>query len=653
MLQRSLVQLNHRLHPIRLISTDVFDTLLLRTGQSQRSRIINGETRFARFLRDTGSAVSPEDLIRTRLLAERMAYRAVNMSGQRGEVRLSDVIARQLTILGLSHSLLDRRMSIEIDVEKQALFANGELAMLLRRHRQAGIRVVAISDTGLSSDRVSELIDHFHGPGLVDKIYSSADLGASKRQGDLFSLVLQAENLDISDAMHIGDDWFADYHIPNEIGLKAIHLPKNRLKRFVSRADGAVSEGVRHVRRGLVPRRFVPKTVDQICFGERIFGPIVAELCLLLWLYGQQASSNGDVAMLFCARGGLGIREAFERFQSVLRLPLRLKRENILISRLVAARTAVGARNPAVLDELAREFSGASFATVAHSLGSSSYELPAEWQQTFDASRFFAMLDTPAGQPVDRDIRVQNEYFKTHLDQIAGDAERLILCDTGLYGSTQRLLAAGLPERRFETVQFARCNYKGLSEDHFQQVAGLLVENRFYNPFKIRTVVLRYWHIIESLFEPAIPSVRTLAMGPDGTVIGNSGDVRFGSLDPAKYNPLLTGALRYIDNLSSGAEVLRDAEGAWLRLKQAIINPSQSDMIALGVAPRSVDFGRSEFVATVAPTVRAGMTTKIRAVKCQLWREGAIAQEFPHLKPALLRAVEVAHVVRGFSAGLR
>ncbi|MDR6817511.1 FMN phosphatase YigB (HAD superfamily) [Neorhizobium sp. 2083] len=653
MLQRSLEQLHKRLHPIRLISTDVFDTLLLRTGQSQRSRIIDGEKRFARFLRDTGSAVSPEDLIRTRLLAERMAYRAVSMSGRRGEVRLSDVIARQLTILGLSHSLLDRRMNIEIDVEKQALFANGELAMLLRRHRQAGIRVVAISDTGLSSDRVSELIDHFHGPGLLDKIYSSADLGASKRQGDLFSLVLEAENLDISDAMHIGDDWFADYHIPHEIGLKAIHIPKNRLKRFVSRADGAVSEGVRQVRRGLVPRRFVPKTADQIGFGEQIFGPIVAELCLLLWLYGQQASSSGDAVMLFCARGGLGVREAFERLQSALRLPLPLKRENILISRLVAARTAAGARNPAVLDELAREFHGASFATVAHSLGSNPYELPAEWQQTFDASRFFAMLDTPAGQPVDRDIRVQNEYFKTHLDQIAGNAERLILCDTGLYGSTQRLLAVGLPERRFETVQFARCNYKGLSEDHFQQVAGLVVENRFYNPFKTRTVVLRYWHIIESLFEPAIPSVRTLAMRPDGTIIGNSGDVRFGSLDPAGYNPLLTGALRYIDNLSSGAEILRDAEGAWLRLKQAIINPSKSDMIALGVAPRSVDFGRSELVATVAPAVRAGMTTKIRAVKCQLWREGAIAQEFPRLKPALLRALEVAHVVRGFSAGLR
>ncbi|MEN3149939.1 hydrolase [Neorhizobium sp. IRAMC:178] len=650
--RRSLDDLNRPLHSVDLIATDVFDTLLMRNGLSQRSRIIAGEKMFARFLKSQGLTLPADELVRVRLLAEKMAYRALNMGGGRGEVRLCDVICRQLTILRLPQSLIEERIAVEIEIEKRALFANGDFAMLLRRHRQNGVRVVAITDTGLSGEKVRELIDHFHGPGLLDKIYSSADLRASKRQGDLFSLVLQAERVDASRALHIGDDLLADCLVPKSMGLQTIHMPKKRIRRLVSQGNAALAEGMRHVKNGLGSRKAIPSISDQAHFGEHVFGPIVAEFCLFLWLYSQQASLKGDAAMLFCARGGLGIREAFERLQSVLGLPLSLKRENILISRLVAARTAVATRNPVVLDELAREFEGSSFAAVADALGGRSFHLPAQWQQAFDASGFFDLLDTAGGGAVAQEIDRQNDYFKIHIEQIVGDAKRIILCDTGLYGSTQRLLSAGLPERRFETVQFARCNYKGLSEDHFPNVAGLVVEDRFYNPFKTRTVVLRYWHIIESLFEPAIPSVKTLSIGQDGIVIGNSGDIRFACLDPANGNPLLTGALRYIDGLSSGAQVLRDADRAWLRLKQAITNPSKADMIALGVGPRSVDFGRSEFIATLAPTTRAGMARKLMAVKSELWREGAIAQEFPRLKPALLRAVGLAHVLRGFSAKL-
>jgi predicted HAD superfamily hydrolase len=137
----------------------------------------------------------------------------------------------------------EKRIAIEIEVEKRALFANGDFAMLLRRHRQAGVRVVAITDTGLSGEKVGELIDHFHGPGLVDEIYSSADLKASKRQGDLFSLVLKTEGVDASRTLHIGDDLLADCLVPKGMGIQTIHMPKNRLKRLVSKGNGALAEG--------------------------------------------------------------------------------------------------------------------------------------------------------------------------------------------------------------------------------------------------------------------------------------------------------------------------------------------------------------------------------------------------------------------------
>jgi FMN phosphatase YigB (HAD superfamily) len=651
--RRNLDRLRRPLDGIGLISSDVFDTLLLRRPRSHRTRLMEGERRFARLLREQGFPIDAEQLFRTRLLAEGFAYRALNVGGGIGEVRLSDIIARQLAMLGLPADLQEQRLGLEMEVEKTSLSANRALADVLRQQRQAGMRVVAVSDTALPADRLMELIDHFHGTGLVDRVYSSADIGASKRFGSLFTAVLSAENVSPSEVLHIGDDNVADHLVPSAMGIHTVHLPKGRIRHLATRADGACAEAFRTVRRQLSsPRSSASVTHDGRSFGREVFGPIVAQFCLYVWLYASQAEARGDCVLAFCARGGIGIREAFERVLARLQLPLAIPRENILVSRLVAARTALEMRSSTVLDELGREFATNTFAEVALALGGGEYHLANAWHEPFAPARFFAMLDRPDGQQVVEDITRQNQLFRRHLDAFSAPAARIILCDTGLYGSTQRLLAAGIPERNFETIQFARCNYKRMSEEHFPEVSGLVVEENRYNPMRIETVILRYWHIIESLFEPAIPSVRHLNEGEGGAISSNAGDVSYGTIDAAAGNALLSGALDYIDRLGNGGQVMQDADIAWPRLKRAITNPSASDMAVLGVGPRSVDFGRRESVRVLEQTDNTDFARRLTSMKSQLWREGAIARDFPLLKSALLPALEFAHIVRRVSAHL-
>ncbi|MEZ2126357.1 MULTISPECIES: hydrolase [unclassified Sinorhizobium] len=653
MLRRSLNHLQRPLSGIDLISTDVFDTLLLRQPKSRRSLLMAGERCFAQLLKEYRFSISAEELLRARLLAERFAYRALNTGGGIGEVRLTDVVSRQLAMLGLPPHLLERRLAIENAIEKASLSANGPLAMALRRHREDGIRIIAVSDTGLPTESVADLINHFHGPNLIDKIYASADVGASKRHGGLFSAVLEAEAVSPSSILHIGDDKLADCSVPASMGINTIHIPKGWLRRHASQADGARTEALRRFRRQLTSLGYRPPALgDDVSFGREVFGPIVAQFCLYIWLYALQADAQGNASLLFCARGGIGIRQAFERLLDKLGLPLEIRRDNILISRLIAARSALIRRSSAVLEELAREFKTNSFSEVAEALGSRHYQLPAPWQEDFVPQHFFAMLDTPSGREVLEDIGRQNALFIRHLEDICGSAERIILCDTGLYGSTQRLVTAGLPDRRFESIQFARCNYKDLSEEHFSHVTGLVVEENLYNPLKIETVILRYWQIIETLFEPAIPSVRHLEEAADGSINGNCGEIAYGKLDVAAGNPLLSGVLQYVDGVSSGADVMREADAAWRRLKLAITNPNPSDMVLLAAGPRSIDFGRSESVPVLNQSETSDIVHKLRSVKSQLWREGAIARDFPHLKSALLPALEMAHVVRGLTARL-
>ena len=209
----------------------------------------------------------------------------------------------------------------------------------------------------------------------------------------------------------------------------------------------------------------------------------MTQFSLLIWLYAVEAEATHKTLLLFCARGGIGIRQAFERVVTKLGLPLRVRRENIMISRLVAARAALLARSSSAVEELDREFRGSVFADVAKALGGRAYELPKEWHLPFRAQEFVILLFGNSGAEVLMDIQKQNSLFTRHFKQLAGDSDRIILCDTGLYGSTQRLLAVVPPMSAWRPFS---------SRDRTKRSRGALsksdrpdVEQNFYSPLNV------------------------------------------------------------------------------------------------------------------------------------------------------------------------
>jgi FMN phosphatase YigB (HAD superfamily) len=650
MIRSNLAKLADAVGRVEVISTDVFDTLLLRTRRSERSRILKAERLFSNLLARRDMHISADLLADVRIEAQRLAFRGLTLRGVPGEVRLEDIVSRQLRLLGVPQSLVAERLRIEVEIEKTSLVANMELARILRAHRVAGARILAISDTTISSEMVRDLIQHFHEADLVDRVYSSADLGLTKRDGDLFVAVAQAENVALNRMVHIGDDRRADVQVPSGKGIAVYHAARPAYRRYLRGADGALAEVGRFTRqRARAAKEATPFSDNATLLGRFIFGPIVTQFCQLIWLYTAEAEAADTSILLFCARGGVGIRQAFERVLARLSLPLNVRRENLMISRLVAARAALLARRDAASEEIGREFRGSTFADVAKALGGRAYELPEGWHQPLHAMGFGDLLFGNSGAEVLADIKQQHALFERHFNQLIGKADRTILCDTGLYGSTQRLLACGFPSKRVETIQFARSNYKGHGEEHFPRVTGLVVEQNYYDPFNVSSCILRYWHLIESLFEPAVPSVRSFTEDRLGEVVGNCGDIAFGKIDPAKGNQLLSGALEYIEALPAdgGATALRDAEVAWYWLKRAITWPTEAELRCLEVGGRSVDFGRSDVLRSLTSGQNLTFARKLMSLKAQLWREGAIAREFPVLKHALLPMLGSVQVLRG------
>jgi FMN phosphatase YigB (HAD superfamily) len=653
MRKHDLADLVNKADRVEVISTDVFDTLLLRNSRSERSRIMMGERSFSDLLAQGGWDIDADFLVEARLQAQQMAFRGLALREVAGEARLVDIIGRQLSLLGLPHDLVPERLRIELEVEKTSLVANLKLARYLRERRRDGTRIIAVSDTTLPTEAVRELIQHFHGLDLVDRIYSSADQGLTKRDGSLFLAVAEAEKVSPRWIVHIGDDLLADVKIPSTKGITVHHTPRHVFRRYLRSANGALTEVGRFVRARSRTSRVPAKYDDSaISFGHHVLGPIVTQFCLLIWLYAAEAEAGSTPCLMFCARGGVGIREAFERVLVKFGLPLRTRRENIMVSRLIAARAALLARSNSAIEELDREFRGRLFTDVAAALGGKTYDLPGEWHQPFSGQSFIKLLFGSTGVDVLCDIEKQNGLFTRHFKQLAADSKRIILCDTGLYGSTQRLLSSAFPDLHVESIQFARANYKGHSEEHFPKLTGLLVQQNVYSPFNTYSCVLRYWHLIESLFEPAVPSVRLFTTDEHGQVKANCGDISFGAIDPSEKNPLLAGALSYIDELpaNGGAIALYDAEVAWLRLKHAIARPTEAELHCLEVAGRSVDFGRAEILPIFAAEKQMTLTRKLMSLKSRLWREGAIAHEFPILKHVLLPTLSGVLSLRGLMA---
>ena len=680
---------------VGVVTVDVFDTLLLRRPVSERRRLRRIAELASCRLRGTACAgVEPDRVSRARGAAQRMAFRAMEAFRPAGEVRLDDVLARQVEILRWPPEAVAVLRAAELDVEARCVAANRTLWRDLAAIQAAGLRVVAVSDTTWTAAMTRALLrragERAGGGALavpLDAVHTSADHGATKREGTLFARVAEAEGFAPARAHHLGDDAHADVAMARRAGLAATHLPRSRAHVLLRRADGARTEaagalsrrrrapGPKAVARPAVAPR--PKAVArpgadaarnaaaQEALGRDVFGPVLADVLLQLWLYLRSAERDGAPVALFCARGGLSLRAAFERFLARTALPLDVPRRDFMVSRLVAARGAVLGSGDGVLEELAREFAGASTGDVLRALagpgeGGGEGERDGEgqggalprgaWAAPFDAARLRALLREPEARAVRERIARQHALFERHVRDACGGRDRAILVDTGLYGSTLRLLREAMGAPHWEAAMIARCNYKGFDAPHFDAATGLVVERDGYSPLHAPSAVLRYWQLVEDLLEPDLASVTRFA-GGDGGGQGHGGRVvsnleAEGWRERIAARPMLRGAMSHLDALepADARDVPHRADAAWRALRRLIAFPSAPEARLLGVCGRSRDFGRTESVAVAARAT--GDVTALATLRTSLWKEGTIALMWPRARLPLQGAVELAHLVR-------
>ena len=214
------------LEQIKIISFDVFDTLLLRNSKYELYRYLEIAERVENLLKTKGiEHFSLWEIYAARLVAFRVCYRTVKQTCMIREGRLIDVLGLMAKILNLEKSILPELISLELAYETDNLRKNYFLNSFLDYSDIRSKEIIFISDMYMSGEHIYQLFHNYYPELKLRKYYSSADYGLTKLSGLLYDFV--AEDLDIkcSQILHMGDNLKGDVQKAKERRWNAIHLP--------------------------------------------------------------------------------------------------------------------------------------------------------------------------------------------------------------------------------------------------------------------------------------------------------------------------------------------------------------------------------------------------------------------------------------------
>lgn len=290
----------------QVASFDVFDTLLVRaTGGPEAHFVRLGHEIVGRF----GLEASPERVARLRRRIERSE---VDRVGGVTGVRLHAVMQRMAGALGIPDQV-DALCRLEVQLECEICRPSPIGVAALRRAREAGSRILFLSDTYYSESELTELLaaHGLHQPGdLV--IASSAGVG-SKHDSRLYAVAATALGVPPVHVHHVGNDARSDGRQAARQEIAFTLLTEGNFNRFelildTHRRATAMTRGLagasRLARLELAAAQRPDPSLDAVSCG--VGGPLVAGY--LLWTLFA-AHADGIRRLLFVSREGVLLAE--------------------------------------------------------------------------------------------------------------------------------------------------------------------------------------------------------------------------------------------------------------------------------------------------------------------------------------------------------
>ena len=202
---------------VKIISVDIFDTLLLR-AVSKPIDLFELIWREAEKRDIARISMYPKEYMKFRVEMERRArLNAVNR-----EVNLDDIYQMYPDYITDN---LDALKNLEVEFEKKYCYANPIVLSWLEDAKQQGCKIVLVSDMYLKSGEIKEILQWNSVEGsLFDDVIVSNEYSCNKQNGELFDILFEKyPSIQPNEILHIGDNKNADYEQPLKRGMQAFH----------------------------------------------------------------------------------------------------------------------------------------------------------------------------------------------------------------------------------------------------------------------------------------------------------------------------------------------------------------------------------------------------------------------------------------------
>ena len=195
-----------KINSVKIISFDIFDTLLLRSFLEPKDVFLSLE-----------KTENCPDFFKYRTQAEPKAWEKF-VSSTKDDVNLDEIYAQM-------PSHMQYMKEKEIAFECEHLFLNPQMYDVFKYALSQGKQVIICSDMYLPSDSLEHLLAKRLNSNQF-KLYVSADYGKRKHTGRLFEHVISDLQVKPFDILHIGDNMQSDVIIPKSKGINAVYYQK-------------------------------------------------------------------------------------------------------------------------------------------------------------------------------------------------------------------------------------------------------------------------------------------------------------------------------------------------------------------------------------------------------------------------------------------
>lgn len=212
-------ELSDQIKKKKIISFDIFDTLLVRPFQKPKDlfdfisndvkNIINNPTFDFSYYRVKSESIAFENSIKEGF----------------DETTLNDIYKEFKKITGVNQKEVNKIRLLEINTEKNLLYKREVGYKAYIEAYTSGKKIILISDMYLPKNILDEILKK-NGYLYHDQLFVSCETKVKKSSGKMYTFVMNSLNIQSNDLLHIGDNLKADIIVPKKLGIKTFHLPK-------------------------------------------------------------------------------------------------------------------------------------------------------------------------------------------------------------------------------------------------------------------------------------------------------------------------------------------------------------------------------------------------------------------------------------------